>query len=204
MEFNFPANYNINGKRHLCSMFCKTGNSAVDMFKDAYRNSKEEAIANGHVLGEKVLITQSDSQTGLKQAINDSPRGVLREPFCNLLQKIVDALSEEEKQKLASNPQEAILELSQTHLEEFKEVAKQNNFELEKFAIVSLETGTSTDTPANATDTNADVPANTANPSQQPVTANTPKVKNPLAEKAAGVVIFILIIIIAAFYLLKK
>jgi len=201
MEFNFPANYNINGKRHLCSMFCKTGNSAVDMFKDAYQNSKEEAIANGHVLGEKVLITQSDSQTGLKQAINDSPRGVLREPFCNLLQKIVDALSEEEKQKLASNPQEAILELSQTHLEEFKEVAKQNNFELEKFAIVSLETGTSTDAPTNTT---VDTPTNTTNPSQQPVATNTPKAKNPLAEKAAGVVIFILIIIIAAFYLLKK
>jgi hypothetical protein len=201
MEFNFPANYNINGKRHLCSMFCKTGNSAVDMFKDAYRNSKEEAIANGHVLGEKVLITQSDSQTGLKQAINDSPRGVFREPFCDLLQKIVDTLSEEEKQKLASNPQEAILELSQTHLEEFKEVAKQNNFELEKFAIVSLETGTSTDAPAN---TAADTPTNTTNPSQQPVATNTTKAKNPLAEKAAGVALFILIIIIAAFYLLKK
>ena len=201
MEFNFPANYNINGKRHLCSMFCKTSNSAVDMFKDAYRNSKEEAIANGHVLGEKVLITQSDSQTGLKQAINDSPRGVLREPFCNLLQKIIDTLSEEEKQKLASNPQEAILELSQTHLEEFKEVAKQNNFELEKFAIVSLETGTSTDAPANTT---ADTPANTTNQGQQPTATNPTKAKNPLAEKAAGVALFILIIIIAAFYLLKK
>lgn len=193
MEFNFPANYNINGKRYLCSMFCKTGNSAVDMFKDAYQNSKEEAIANGHVLGEKVLITQSDSQTGLKQAINDSPRGVLREPFCNLLQKIVDTLSEEEKQKLTSNPQEAILELSQTHLEKFKEVAKQNNFELEKFAIVSLETGTSTGTPTNTT-----------NPGQQPTATNTTKAKNPLVEKAAGVVLFILIIVIAAFYLLKK
>ena len=193
MEFNFPANYNINGKRYLCSMFCKTGNSVVDMFKDAYQNSKEEAIANGHVLDDKVLITQSDSQTGLKQAINDSPRGVLREPFCNLLQKIVDTLSEEEKQKLASNPQEAILELSQTHLEEFKEVAKQNNFELEKFAIVSLETGASTDAPTN-----------TASPDQQPTAASTTKAKNPLVEKAAGVVLFILIIVIAAFYLLKK
>jgi len=197
MEFNFPANYNVNSKRHLCSMFCKTSNSAVDMFKDAYQNSKEEAIANGHVLGEKVLITQSDSQTGLKQAINDSPRGVLREPFCDLLQKIVDTLSEEEKQKLVSNPQEAILELSQTHLEEFKEVAKQNNFELEKFAIVSLETGA-------PTNTTTDTPTNVTNPSQQPTTTSTTKAKNPLVEKAAGVALFILIIIIAAFYLLKK
>ena len=183
ISFDFPYNITVDGVAYIGGISCTVeDNNDQNIFSEAFSAAKQNAIDNNHVNNDQVLITTSDAQAGIKNAIDNSPRSVLRTPFWQLLDELTAELSTSEKQQLAANPNVFLKNFSEVYFEKFKALAAQSGWQLTQLSILCTNT-----------------------PEKETSVAQTvaKKIGKTLLEKLAGIAIFLIIVAIAAYYILS-